>query len=772
MKLRSQFIISLVVFGIILAATVASVILTSQQTANLAAQQEAAARIQRGATNLNYLSNYYFLYQEDLQLDQWHSAFNSLSDDVSNLKLNNPAQQSLVNIVDGDLQNLDSVFDSVVSYLQNAPRNVSVRVDPQFQTQWSRMALQNQGLASDASQLSQAITNQADQLNIMSTALVFILFGTFGVYFLTIYLLIYRRALNSISNLQAETKIIGEGNLDHRIKIDRQDEIGELSQAFNQMTANLKTVTTCKTDLENEVAGRKLAEAALRTSEQRWATTLASIGDAVIATDLLGKVMFMNGVAEELTGWTLSEASLRPVKEIFNIVNEQTHVAVEDPISKVLEKGMVIGLANHTVLIRRNKTEVAIDDSGAPIKDKDGKTTGVVLIFRDITGRKKAEEAINRQASLIDLSPDAIIVWILEGTITFWSKGAEKLYGWTKTEAIGQTTHDLLKTSFPKPLSDIISQIRSRGKWSGELQHKAKDGRDLTVQSSWLAEREEQGEVKSILESNVDITERKRLQEKLEDSATQLEEYASQMEQLADERAKKLKDAERLAAIGATAGMVGHDIRNPLQSIIGDLYLVKEDLVSLPQSEEKQSIKDSLEAIEKSVDYVNKIVADLQDFAKPLNPHIEETDLNTILKDLLFKNGIPDNIKLKVKIAKETQTLTTDPAYMKRILGNLISNAVQAMPDGGRLTINATAKDDNTIITVQDTGIGIPEDAKPRLFQPLFTTKSKGQGFGLSVVKRMTEALGGTVTFESETGKGTKFIIQIPTKTTTQPKHN
>ena len=757
----------------ILLVTVASVILNSQQTANLSAQQELAARIQRGATNLNYLSNYYFLYQEDLQLDQWHSAFNSLSDDVSSLKLNNPAQQTLVNTIDGDLQNLDSVFENVVSYLQNAPRNVSVRVDPQFQTQWSRMALQNQGLASDASQLSQAITNQADQLNIMSTALVFILFGTFGVYFLTIYLLIYRRALNSISNLQAETKIIGEGNLDHRIKIDRQDEIGELSQAFNQMTANLKTVTTCKTDLENEVAGRKLAEAALRTSEQRWATTLASIGDAVIATDLLGKVMFMNGVAEELTGWTLSEASLRPVKEIFNIVNEQTHVAVEDPISKVLEKGMVIGLANHTVLIRRNKTEVAIDDSGAPIKDKDGKTTGVVLIFRDITGRKKAEEAINRQASLIDLSPDAIIVWILEGTITFWSKGAEKLYGWTKTEAIGQTTHDLLKTSFPKPLSDIISQIRSRGKWSGELQHKAKDGRDLTVQSSWLAEREEQGEVKSILESNVDITERKRLQEKLEDSATQLEEYASQMEQLADERAKKLKDAERLAAIGATAGMVGHDIRNPLQSIIGDLYLVKEDLVSLPQSEEKQSIKDSLEAIEKSVDYVNKIVADLQDFAKPLNPHIEETDLNTILKDLLFKNGIPDNIKLKVKIAKETQTLTTDPAYMKRILGNLISNAVQAMPDGGRLTINATAKDDNTIITVQDTGIGIPEDAKPRLFQPLFTTKSKGQGFGLSVVKRMTEALGGTVTFESETGKGTKFIIQIPTKTTTtQPKHN
>ncbi len=196
MKIRSQSIISLVVFGIILIVTVASVILNSQQTTNLSAQQEAAARIQRGATNLNYLSNYYFLYQEDLQLDQWHSTFNSLSNDVASLKSNIPSQQTLVNIIDGDLQNLDSVFDSVVSYLQNAPRNVSVRVDPQFQTQWIRMALQNQALASDAAQLSQEITYKTDQLNLMSTAVVFVLFGTFGIYFLAIYLLIYRRALN------------------------------------------------------------------------------------------------------------------------------------------------------------------------------------------------------------------------------------------------------------------------------------------------------------------------------------------------------------------------------------------------------------------------------------------------------------------------------------------------------------------------------------------------------------------------------------------------
>ena len=202
-----------------------------------------------------------------------------------------------------------------------------------------------------------------------------------------IYYLVFRRTFRSITKLQDGTKIIGSGNLDYSIAAQSNDEIGELSKAFNQMTANLKTVTASKTDLEQ-------AQASLRESEQRWATTLASIGDAVIATDISGKIMFMNGEAEELTGWTLSEASQKPVKEVFNIVNEQTRLEVENPIERVLKEGMVVGLANHTVLIRKDGAEVPIDDSGAPIKDKDGKTTGVVLIFRDITERKTSGEEI------------------------------------------------------------------------------------------------------------------------------------------------------------------------------------------------------------------------------------------------------------------------------------------------------------------------------------------------------------------------------------------
>jgi signal transduction histidine kinase len=195
------------------------------------------------------------------------------------------------------------------------------------------------------------------------------------------------------------------------------------------------------------------------------------------------------------------------------------------------------------------------------------------------------------------------------------------------------------------------------------------------------------------------------------------------------------------------------------------LYLAKGDVASLPQSEEKEGIEESLEAIEKSVDYVNKIVADLQDFARPLKPHAEQTNLQAVADEVLAKSGLPEKIEITVKIAKEAKIITADPAYVKRIIGNLISNAVQAMPNGGKLNINATRQKGNAVITVQDTGVGIPEDVKPKLFQPLFTTKSKGQGFGLAVVKRITEAQGGTVTFTSEEGKGTCFTITLPQNT-------
>jgi signal transduction histidine kinase len=223
----------------------------------------------------------------------------------------------------------------------------------------------------------------------------------------------------------------------------------------------------------------------------------------------------------------------------------------------------------------------------------------------------------------------------------------------------------------------------------------------------------------------------------------------------------KLKDSERLAAIGATAGMVGHDIRNPLQAITSDVYLAKTELALTPESEEKKNAIESLVEIEKNIDYINKIVQDLQDYARPLNPNPGEADLKLIIDRLLAKNGVPKNVKLTVKVEPEARKFVADADYLNRILYNLITNAIQAMPKGGKLTITARNEANDMVIAVKDTGVGIPKEMQGKMFTPMFTTKSKGQGFGLPVVKRMTESLGGTVTFESEEGKGTTFTVRL-----------
>ncbi len=243
---------------------------------------------------------------------------------------------------------------------------------------------------------------------------------------------------------------------------------------------------------------------------------------------------------------------------------------------------------------------------------------------------------------------------------------------------------------------------------------------------------------------------------------TEIRKLADSLEDQVKVQSAKLVDSETLAAVGKTAGMVGHDIRNPLQAIVSDLFLAKTELSETPEGKAKEGIKESLESIEKNVSYINKIVQDLQDYAKPNTPVAKETDLEALCQEVVFKNGIPENVEASCKIDKTVKKIITDPQMLQRILCNLVNNSIQAMSNGGQLILSAHEEAGSTVIEVRDTGVGIPEEVKSKLFTPLFTTKSKGQGFGLAVVKRLTEALGGTVTYESERGKGTKFIVRLP----------
>jgi signal transduction histidine kinase len=246
-----------------------------------------------------------------------------------------------------------------------------------------------------------------------------------------------------------------------------------------------------------------------------------------------------------------------------------------------------------------------------------------------------------------------------------------------------------------------------------------------------------------------------------------LSSYTKALEAQVKDANEKLKTAERLAAIGETAAMVGHDIRNPLQAIVGELFLERQELMSLHDQKLKSNLTDSINSIEENVFYINKIVSDLQDFAKPLQGTIEKQgiDVNQVISEALSLIPLPKNIAVEISIAENSPMIMEGNFQMlKRALTNLIMNAIQAMPDGGKLSISAYYKNGYAEIAVEDTGVGISEEVKTKIFRPLVTTKSKGQGLGLAVVKRLVEAQGGKVNFESQVGVGSRFFLQLPLK--------
>lgn len=270
--------------------------------------------------------------------------------------------------------------------------------------------------------------------------------------------------------------------------------------------------------IARDITAEVEAEAQITEHRERLRVTLSSIGDAVLATDPQGRVSYLNPVAEQLTGWTTADAAGRPMEQIFRIVNEDSRQTVENPVTKVLKEGTVVGLANHTILISRDGKEFAIDDSAAPIRGAAGELLGVVLVFRDISQRRASERLIEAQTRELRerthlLERVHCFVRDLQDRIVYWNPGAVDLYGYSAGEAVGALTHSLLQTVFPVPLEQIRSQVINTGVWEGELVHTRRDGEKVIVASHWALHRDAEGRALSILEVNTDITARKQAED-------------------------------------------------------------------------------------------------------------------------------------------------------------------------------------------------------------------------------------------------------------------
>lgn len=220
---------------------------------------------------------------------------------------------------------------------------------------------------------------------------------------------------------------------------------------------------------------------------------------------------------------------------------------------------------------------------------------------------------------------------------------------------------------------------------------------------------------------------------------------------------EKLVKSEKFAAIGELATMLAHDLRNPLQGISVSTYYLKKNLAVDSDDKIKQTIK----LLEQNVDYSEKIIADLLDYSKATNVDPREVDLKNIIDDALRLSRVPVNIEV-FNLFEKNSIVFVDAKKILRVFVNLIRNAVEAMPMGGTLTVEKNISGNYLEVSIADTGEGISEDVLEKIWHPLFTTKAKGMGFGLSICKRIIEAHGGRIEVVSRVGKGTKFSFELP----------
>lgn len=304
MKIRTQFIISTLIFGLVLLVMAAALVITNQRLQQINRQEGIAASLQQEANELGYLSNDYLIYQENQQLTRWEAKFSSVSNDLSTLRPGTQEQQVTVNNIQTNQQQLAAVFADVRAALEKTAQSQGTSLDPVFiRTSWSRMEVQTQSMIFNASRLLQLLNDQEDQLKLTMDLLMFVLVGIFGVFVLGNYFLNYQRTIKSIAVLQSGTKIIGSGNLDYAIPEKGKDEISDLSRAFNHMSASLKTVTASRAELEfaNTELEREIVERKRAQEQSAYLASYPELNPNPIADlRLSGEVTYLNPAAKGL----------------------------------------------------------------------------------------------------------------------------------------------------------------------------------------------------------------------------------------------------------------------------------------------------------------------------------------------------------------------------------------------------------------------------------------------------------------------------------------
>jgi PAS domain S-box-containing protein len=488
------------------------------------------------------------------------------------------------------------------------------------------------------------------------------------------------------------------------------------------------------------------------------ASTMGSIGDAVIVMDAGLRIEFLNGLAEALTGWTLAEARGRKARDIVEIIEEGCGARPSNALATALAEGTIVAHDGPYQLTPRSGKKIPVTHMAAPMRDERGNIVGAVLIFRDTTKERLREGILKQQAELIEIVHDAVMTRDLEGKISFWNRAAETKYGFSRAEAIGRRASDLLGTVFPKPLAEIEAVLQRDGLWEGELAQTTKAGRQIVVESRWATQKDALGGTVFVIEINRDITERKRA------------------ERAIGENARQLTAAKRAAEAASTAkseflAMMSHEIRTPLAAIMGFAELLVQPGQAFGEK------RDFGQRIRRNGELLVRIIDDILDLSKVeagklTLEHIEFnlpqalTDIAEVMHLLASERGLSFSMGAEGPLP---DAIVSDPTRLKQILSNIIGNAIKFTSRGFvDVKIRARQPDKLIYFEVRDTGPGLSREQALKVFEPFaqadasVTRKHGGTGLGLSLARRLAQALGGDVRLlESEEGKGSVFEVAI-----------
>ncbi len=350
--------------------------------------------------------------------------------------------------------------------------------------------------------------------------------------------------------------------------------------------------------------------------------------------------------------------------------------------------------------------------------------TGAVT---DITESKRAEETLREQANLLNLTHDAIFVRDIDGVISYWNRGAEELYGWTAAQAEGKIARQLLKTVFLIPRERIMAKLLSSGRWEGELVRTKKDGTHLVVASRWSLRRDARGTPVAALETDNDITERKRAEEERE-----------RLRQLEADLAR----INRVSMMGELAASLGHEIGQPIAAAAINARTCLRWLRREPP--EIEEARQTVSKIANDVDRAAGIIERNRSLYRRGTPQRELIDLNEIIRQmvvLLHDAASRHSISIRTDLDAALPTTTADRVQLQQVLMNLMLNGIEAMQDeSGELSVTSKrTKDGQLLISVNDLGIGLPGEEPERIFEAFFTTKPQGTGMGLSISRRIIE---------------------------------